>query len=250
MNVIVLGSGTGIPSLQRNAPGYYVQTGGGLECLVDCGSSTLLQLLRAGKSHQTLDAVFITHIHPDHIGDLMALIHALRLPAQKRSKPLRIFGPPGFDDFYERIIRPAAGTPKTFPCEVIVAREEQTLNGMRIRTCPAVHSDRFESIAYRFEDAGRSAVFSGDCDYDPRIVALSRQADLLVLDSSTLEAGKTEGHLSAALCGRIASAAEAKHLLLSHFYPINGPDQLRLDECRKHYAGKTELAKDLMEVVF
>ena len=57
MKVTILGSGTGIPSLQRNAAGYLLEVDG-LECLIDCGSGTLLRLELAQKSHRTLDAVF------------------------------------------------------------------------------------------------------------------------------------------------------------------------------------------------
>jgi ribonuclease BN (tRNA processing enzyme) len=69
MKLIVLGSGTGVPSLVRNAPGYFTEALG-QELLLDCGSGTLLQMERVGKRYHTLDAVLMTHTHPDHIGDL------------------------------------------------------------------------------------------------------------------------------------------------------------------------------------
>ncbi|HHN65197.1 MAG TPA: ribonuclease Z, partial [Nitrospirae bacterium] len=76
MQLLILGSGTCVPSLQRNAPGYLLELEG-MRVLVDCGSGILLQLERAGRSYRDIDAVFITHSHPDHISDLMPLIHAL-----------------------------------------------------------------------------------------------------------------------------------------------------------------------------
>ena len=69
MKLIVLGSGTCVPSLKRNAPGYYIEAED-YRILVDCGSGTLLQLERAGRNYKDLDAVFITHRHPDHFADL------------------------------------------------------------------------------------------------------------------------------------------------------------------------------------
>ena len=68
MQLIVLGSGTTVPSALRNAAGYYLAVHN-QEFLIDCGSGVLVQLERTGKSYRTLDAVFITHTHPDHIGD-------------------------------------------------------------------------------------------------------------------------------------------------------------------------------------
>ena len=76
MKLIILGSGTCVPSLKRSAPGYYLHAED-WQALVDCGSGTLLQLERAGKSYKDIDAVFITHGHPDHFADLMPLVHAL-----------------------------------------------------------------------------------------------------------------------------------------------------------------------------
>ena len=70
MKLIVLGSGTCVPSLKRSAPAYYLEAEG-KQILIDCGGGTLLQLEKIGKSYKDIDAVFITHTHPDHIADLM-----------------------------------------------------------------------------------------------------------------------------------------------------------------------------------
>ena len=104
------------------------------------------------------------------------------------------------------------------------------------------------SIAYRFEAEGRRLVFSGDCDVDPGIVELAQDADLLILDCSTLDAGKVAGHLSAGECGRVAAAAGVAKVVLTHFYPISGPDEQRAQECRRWYDGTILLAEDLMQL--
>src|SRR4030066_2105550 len=104
MKLIILGSGTCVPSLKRSAPGYYLQAED-WQALVDCGSGTLLQLERAGKSYKDIDAVFITHGHPDHFADLMPLIHALlATPKFRREKDLYIVAPGGFIAYYEKAI--------------------------------------------------------------------------------------------------------------------------------------------------
>ena len=245
MKVTILGSGTGVPSLRRNAAGYLLEVAG-LEYLIDCGSGTLLRLERAQKNYRTLDAVFLTHTHVDHIGDLMPLIHALKLPGMPREKPLTIVGPPGFPAFFQRYIEPVVGLPSEFDVHVAEARNLEDWDGIGISTADTVHSSRMSSIAYRFEAGGRSLVFSGDCDVDPGIVALARGADLLILDCSTLDAGKVAGHLSAGECGRVAAEAGVAKVVLTHFYPIAGPDEQRAQECRRWYDGTIVLAEDLM----
>ena len=248
MKVTILGSGTGIPSLQRNAAGYLLEVAG-LEYLIDCGSGTLLRLEQAQKSYRNLDAVFFTHTHVDHIGDLMPLLHALRLPGLPREKPLSIIGPSGFPDFFQRYVEPVVGLPSEFDVHVLEARHLDGWDGINIGTVATVHSSRMNSIAYRFEAEGRNLVFSGDCDVDPGIVELAQGADLLILDCSTLDAGKVVGHLSAGECGRVAASAGVARVVLTHFYPISGSDEQRAQECRRWYGGTIVLAEDLMELV-
>ena len=245
MKITILGSGTGIPSLQRHAPGYLLEAND-TRWLIDCGSGTLLQLERLQKSFHTLDGLFITHTHADHIGDLTPLVHAFRLPGRVRQTPFYLFGPPGFTDFFARIVAPVVTPPDTFPFYVQEMPAVLTLAGMTIRSQPTLHSARLASVAYRFEKEGKSIVFSGDCDEDPRLIEWAGGANLLVLDCSTLDADKIPGHLSAGLAGRVAAQAGVKQLILTHFYPIDGPDSQRMAECRSHFAGPIALAEDLL----
>ncbi len=248
MKLIVLGSGTGVPSLERNAPGYYLHALG-QECLVDCGSGILLQLERAGKSYSRLHAVFVTHTHPDHIGDLVPLIHALKLiPDFRREKPLHLFGPAGFEGFVHDQVLTVATRPKHFPVKVHEVAGDFEFAGMRCLATPTVHSETLNSIAYRFQAQDKVLVLSGDCDYDTNIVRHSSHADLLVLDCSTPDALKHPGHCSAGECGRIAAQAEVRRLLLTHLYPVVGVEDTRLEEARQRFSGEVRLARDLMEV--
>ncbi|MBF0628679.1 MAG: MBL fold metallo-hydrolase [Magnetococcales bacterium] len=245
MKIIVLGSGTGVPSLQRHAPGHWLGVAG-RQYLVDCGSGTLLQLERVGLNFRDLDGAFITHVHADHIGDLTPLVHAFRLPGLNRSKPFTLYGPPGFTEFFARIIAPVAAAPTSFPFQVQDAPACWGVEGMTVRTHATPHSDRFASRAYRFEYQGQSVVFSGDTDWDSGLIDFMSRADLAILECSTLDENKAEGHLSAGLCGQLAAQAQVRRLVLNHFYPIDGPDSRFFDQCRRHYAGPLELAADRM----
>ncbi len=247
MKLVVLGSGTCVPSLKRNSPGYYLEAGD-RRILVDCGSGTLLQLEKAGKSYRDIDAVFITHRHPDHFADLMPLIHALRAtPGFKRTRDLFIAGPALFIEYYDTAIAAVLGRPREFSIQRIRMGDKINLGHLDVRAAKTVHSE--DSIAYRFEHGGRVIVFTGDADYDEGIVDISRGADLLIADCSFPDANKARGHLSAGECGLVAREAGVKKLLLSHIYPADTPDIDRVRESREVFGGEVVLADDLMEII-
>ncbi len=246
MKLIVLGSGTCVPSLIRNAPGYYLEAEDH-QILVDCGSGTLLQLEKAGKSYKYVDAVFITHRHPDHFADLMPLIQALiATPEFRREKDLFIIAPGGFIVYYEKAIASILGKPKDFTVTLIEIEDKLDFGPFHIFTEKTVHSS--DSIAYRFEYGGKSIVFTGDADYDQGVIALAQNADLLIADCSFPDSQKAKGHLTSKECGFVAAKAGVKKLLLSHLYPSEISDDERLRECKAVFEGEVVLAEDLMEI--
>ena len=241
----VLGSGTGIPSLQRNSPGYLLEMDG-MRWLVDCGSGTLLQLERLKKSFRDLDGVFVTHTHADHIGDIIPLVHALRFPDIKRDRPFKLFGPAGFVDFFNQSVAPVAKAPEHFPFFVEEMPASMNWGAVTIRAQATIHSERLHSLAYRFELGDKSMVFSGDCDYHQELIDFAKATDVLVIDCSTLDDNRVKGHLTAGLAGLIAEQAGVRRLIPTHFYPIAVADIQRAKECRVHFAGPVDLAEDLM----
>ena len=246
MKLIVLGSGTCVPSLKRHAPGYYLDVAD-KEILIDCGSGTLLQLEKAGKSYKSIDVVFITHTHPDHISDLVPLIQALfATPGFKREKDILIVGPNGLRDLYERCIASFVRRPKTFHCEIVEIGDKLDLDSLSVFSIKTIHSEN--SIAYRFEVEGKSIVITGDCDIDQNLIKFSENVDLLVIDCSFPNSLKVKGHLTSRECGLIAKNAQVKKLILSHIYPTLYPDDIRLKECSKIFKGDVRLAEDLMEI--
>ena len=245
MKLIVLGSGTCVPSLKRSAPAYYLEAEG-RQILVDCGSGTLLQLERIGKSYKDIDAVFITHTHPDHIADIMPLIHALlATPLFTREKDLFLIGSKGFKKFYEKCIASVMGKPKTFSIQIIEIEDKMDYPPFQILAAKTVHSEN--SMAFRFEYRGKSLVITGDADYDQDIIELSNNADLLIADCSFTESMKGQGHMTPKECGLVAKKAGARKLLLSHFYPLPFPDDERIKECKQVFDGDVSLAEDFLE---
>jgi ribonuclease BN (tRNA processing enzyme) len=243
MRLTVLGSGTCVPSLKRNAPGALLEAAD-QKLLVDCGSGTLLQLERAGGSYRTVDAVFITHTHPDHVTDLVPLLHALdHTPDFERTRSLRIVGPPAVRTWLEQCAPRLLGAPRSFALELVDMPSALGFGALHVSSCPTRHTDA--SLAYRFEHDGRALVLTGDAEHDDGLVRLARGADLLVADCSFPDELRVAGHMTASDCGRLATAAGVKHLVLSHLYPTRFPEEHRLEQARAEFSGTISIAEDL-----
>jgi ribonuclease BN (tRNA processing enzyme) len=248
MKLVILGSGTCVPSLNRSSPAYYIK-GEGREVLLDCGGGTVLQLEKIGKSYKNIDALFITHTHPDHIAGLLPLIHAMvATPLFKREKIFTLAGPPGTMKFFKGHIVPFFGKVVTSFIQVREIEDKMDYPPFHILTTRTMHSSN--STAYRFEKSGHAIVFSGDADYDQGIVELAKDCDLLIADCAFPESMKKQGHMTPKECGLLARNAGAKKLLLSHLHALPVSDNDKLRECRKVFQGDVSIAEDLMEFDF
>lgn len=247
MELVILGSGTAIPSPKRGSPGLLVKAADYF-LLFDGGSGTLRTLAKAGISFAELDRVFYTHLHPDHTGDLVPLLFALRSPDYQRSKPLFIAGPKGFKAFFEKL-QTAYGhwiDPMDYDL-VLQELQEETVRGEGFQVIPAPVQHIKHSLAYRVEAEGRSLVFSGDTAYCEGIIELAKGADLLVLECSFPDERANPHHLTPSQAGEIAALAGCRRLVLTHFYPICDRCDI-LAQCRKTYNGEVTLAEDLIRV--
>ncbi len=91
----ILGCGSAVPSLQRNASAQYLNVHE-RHLLIDCAEGTQLALRKAHAPLQRLNAVFISHLHGDHYLGLMGLLSTMHLLG--RQKPLLLYGPPELID--------------------------------------------------------------------------------------------------------------------------------------------------------
>ena len=112
IRIVFLGTGAAAPTRQRNVSSVAVVLDGRV-LLFDCGEGTQHQLMRSSVRSGAIEAVFITHLHGDHLFGLPGLIATLGLNA--RTAPLTIYGPPGLADFLDAI--PYPGT--TYDVEVV-----------------------------------------------------------------------------------------------------------------------------------
>jgi ribonuclease BN (tRNA processing enzyme) len=246
--LMIIGSGTGIPSLRRASPGLII-TSSGTRILIDSGAGTLRKMLEVGITYRDVDLLLYTHIHPDHVSDLAAILFACKYAELPREKDLLCIGGPGFKSYFEKLKKLYGQwiEPNSYQLTVKeIAEEALCYRHLRIISKPMAHIS--ESIGYRIElKDGKSIVVSGDTDYCQNIVDLAFKVDILVLECSFPEGKKVEGHLTPTLTGRIASESHCKKLLLTHLYPRC--DQVDIvNQCRQGYQGEIILGEDLMRI--
>ena len=103
------------------------------------------------------------------------------------------------------------------------------------------------SRGYRFEcTQGKILAVSGDTDYCDEMIALGKEADLMILECSVPDNMKLKGHLTPTECGKLGKKANCRKLCLTHFYPVCDQKDLR-EKCSNEYVGELFLAEDLME---
>lgn len=277
--VQVLGSGGPYPAGDRASSGYLVWRGGRAVALVDAGGGAFLRFGEAGALLRDLSVVAISHLHPDHVADLPAL---LWLSEQLRQQPLKVAGPSGagafppFDAFVRRLFdstgafpvlggtlgRPGQGVRldvATIDATVGTTSVVSSNDGVEVSAIGVPHGN-VPALAYRIRVGDRSVVFGTDQNLsDPRFAAFAAGADVLVLHLAISEqapAMLAQIHARPSVVGGVAASAKPKRLVLSHL--MQGPRQLAmperfslfdldaaLSEVRKHFPGPITVAGDL-----
>lgn len=250
MKVTIIGSGTMVPSNERNSSGVLLEYANTCS-MVDLGYGSMHNLLKKGLSYHDIDRIYFTHNHPDHICDLVPFLFASRYPKDPRKKDLEIIAGPGFKRFFDTLMQAYKSwlIPTTYKVEIVEQDEETKSYGGLIVTSRKVKHIEL-SRGYRFEFSnGKSLVISGDTDYCDGIISLGMETDLMIMECSMPDEMKLKGHLTPSECGKLAQKANCRKLCLTHFYPVCDQKNVRA-KCLAEYSGELFLAEDLMEFDF
>ena len=247
MKITILGSGTAVPSLQRNSSGFLIQHEK-VNTLLDFGYGNLKQLLKLGVTYHDIDRIFFTHNHPDHMCDLIPFLFGSRYQLDVRKKDLEIIAGPGFQDFFDKLMLAFKHwlKPTEYKLKIIEIDEETKEFGtMKVKAGKVKHIPM--SRGFRFtNEKSKSVAFSGDTDYCEGMIELGREADLMILECAWPDEEKTSGHLGPTLAGKLAVEANCKKLCLTHFYPPCDLQNIR-QIIEQRYNGELVLARDLMQ---
>jgi ribonuclease Z len=243
VNLTVLGAGTAVPSPGRSPAGYLLRMGN-FPLLFDLGPGTLARLASAGVSHRELQRVFASHLHSDHVLDLVTLLQASNAtPGWKREEPLELYGCHGLARLVHQVMAAFDGTtPEGFPLRIIeLGAERRDLGTFTLETALTGHTPT--SLAFRIEADGQAVVYSGDAIETLALVRLARQANVFVCECSFPRGWHTVDHITADGAGRLAQAVGAGRLVLSHLYPPAQEANVA-GQARAEYEGEVIVAID------
>lgn len=229
MKLTVLGCWAPYPIAGGACPGYLVQVGE-TNILLDCGNGVLSNLQRY-LDFRSLDAVIISHLHPDHFMDLFCLRHAIegarRTDGSLKALPLYLPEQPGEE--FARL----TGFTKAFDIRVIERLPRAGVGHMptgvmiyqtRVGSADVILTRTDHSLpTYAVKIMGQGSLFySADTKWTEYLPEMARGADLAVCEASVTEADRgytSVGHLTARQAGELAARAQVRELVITHFWP-------------------------------
>jgi len=288
LHVIMGGTGTLSTDADRVGASVAVVAGGRV-LVFDTGPGSTRVLGSSGTPLRAISDVFITHLHSDHYGDLGELTVASEIMG--RSAPITVHGPPGIEQVAEGFtmayapdhanrsaqhpghlhtdnarLRPSVLPVLSEPLVVLDA------DGVTVTAFPVNHAPVEPAYGFRVSYGGRSVVVSGDTAYHEPLALYARDADVLIHEAMDKDFAEQIARISDRIgeertgalirdalpnhstprdAGRIAQAAGADKLVLTHISPplITIPIQRRFTrQARSVFDGEVLLAHDGMRI--
>ena len=181
--------------------GYLVEGSGRL--LVDCGPGVLSRL-REKEAWPRIDAIAISHLHLDHVADLVAWLWGARVGPGRGAPRPELWLPRGGTEEFDDPLADA------FDVHEYEARVPFEAAGFTITAYPTRHAAL--PHGFRITDGHRTLAFSGDSGPDPVLAEIADGADLFLCEATQADDEPADLHLTAPE----ALAIGAKRLLLTH----------------------------------
>lgn len=240
MRLTVLGCAGSFPSGDSPASGYLVEHDGH-RIVLDLGSGAFGALQRHADPY-AIDAVLLSHLHPDHCADLTGYYVARRYRPEGAPQPLPVHGPPGSAERFAQMYGPRepAGMHEDFLFQQ--HQEAYDVGPFRISVARVAHP--VTAYALRVEAGGKALVYSGDTGPTDALVALARGADLALFEASFRDGDDNPPgiHLTAGEAAALANAAGVRRLVLTHLVAWNDREESRASAAAA-YDGDLQLAE-------
>jgi ribonuclease BN (tRNA processing enzyme) len=241
--LVFLGSGDAFGSGGRLQTCLLLRGAGRDGLLIDCGTSALIAMRRAGLEPSTMEWVVLSHLHGDHFGGLPFLI--LDGQFSRRTRPLRVAGPPGVADRVRaamEVLFPGSSTvSRRFDLEFHELRDRQpaAVGPATVTPFEVAHASGAPAYALRVVYDGHTVVYSGDTEWTEALVEAAAGADLFVCEAYFFDK-RVKYHLDYQTLMAHRDRLGCRRLILTHMHQ---------DMLDRGAALGAELAEDLAVVV-
>ncbi|MEM7093604.1 MAG: MBL fold metallo-hydrolase [Actinomycetota bacterium] len=271
MDIVLTGTGSPIPDANRAGPSTLIKAGD-THILVDAGRGVVMRLSGAGSAPPFLAAVFITHLHSDHVCGLNDVITTHWVLSQGNAE-LKIYGPPGTAEFVERQMhaleldigyRMEHHDVLTNGPQVAVTEldpgDNVDINDVQVRAEATIHAPVKPTLGFRFEHEGSTAALVGDTIPCDGVDALAVEADayvqtvirkdVIALVPNPMAQDILDYHSSVVEAAQTAARVGAKRLVLTHMVPAPTAEQYPewIARAGEHYDGEVIIGDDLTAV--
>lgn len=246
MRLVTLGTAAaGVPRSGDGGSGHLLEHGG-TRILVDVGGG-VLGLLAGRAPLESISAVYLSHLHNDHVADL----YPLALWARFTRRKLPLFGPAGTRTLLYRWFSLFASDPDPYVQALEITEVTDwtvyKVGEIKFMACPVEHN--VASFAMRAEAGGKRFVYSADTRAGALLEEAAMDADLFLCEATyqDLAPGREpeksrDHHMTAREAGILAKKARAKRLVLTHVkYDLD--QEVSRKQAEEGYEAPVELAK-------
>ena len=238
MRLTVAGAGPAYTDRAGATGAAYVLDDGLTRLLVDLGQGSLPRVFPVVRP-EDLAAVVISHLHPDHFIDLVALRHYLRFQFEPPRR-LRVLGPADLPGRLDALHAAPGFTGEALDCETL-GEAERRIGSLTVRAALVWHTDESYGIRVAPTGGGPGLVYSGDCGRASDLAPLIAPGDTLLSEVSFGPGPVPPGapHLDGPAIGVLAARSGVARVLLTHLQMGFDPDET-VRSVQAHFGGPVE----------
>ena len=253
-SLLILGSNSAIPNIHRFTTSQVINING-INNLIDCGEGAQIRMQSKGIKINSIDNIYISHLHGDHFFGLVGLISTMNM--QSRHQPLHIYCPDKLKEIIEMQLE-ASLTELQFECSYTLTDPDESrlitkAQDFEVYSVPLSH--RIPPTGFFFKSTMRNKpfryAFISDTIYKPDIIPVIKDATIIYHEATFTEEFRKQAiekfHSTAKDAANIAKMTNAERLLIGHFSKRFNDPSVLVNEAKEVFEN-TIAIEDEMEI--